>query len=264
MRENRTHGSMRRREAARCRWPTGPKGRDASRRPYKAATRPAKARVMSRSARRGPAVVLGLALSRRLAVLRPGRYCHRLAQHRRAIRLACTSASSVGPRWWLPRLQRSARRSRPPRPMRISACARSGSRRRAAVRDRPSGTESPFAKATCATCTVCGRGSRCATRSGSSSSGGTGVRAAYRSGPTPRGDDRRSRGMARSATTGSRSGSGRAAAARNTVSPRPPCACCRLVSAQPDRADEVPAQAEAIDEHARGQQKLARLLLATA
>ena len=28
------HGSMRRREAARCRWPSGPKGRGASRRPY--------------------------------------------------------------------------------------------------------------------------------------------------------------------------------------------------------------------------------------
>jgi hypothetical protein len=31
------HGSMRRREAARCRWPFGPKGRCASRRPYEAA-----------------------------------------------------------------------------------------------------------------------------------------------------------------------------------------------------------------------------------
>ena len=37
VRENRTHGSMRRREAARCRWPHGPKGRDASRRPYNGA-----------------------------------------------------------------------------------------------------------------------------------------------------------------------------------------------------------------------------------
>jgi hypothetical protein len=37
VRENRTHGSMRRREAARCRWPSGPKGRGASRRPYKSA-----------------------------------------------------------------------------------------------------------------------------------------------------------------------------------------------------------------------------------
>src|ERR671914_1015244 len=34
VRENRTHGSMRRREAARCRWPPGQKGRNASRRPY--------------------------------------------------------------------------------------------------------------------------------------------------------------------------------------------------------------------------------------
>jgi hypothetical protein len=39
VRENRTHGSMRRREAARCRWPSGPKGRGASRRPYGALSR---------------------------------------------------------------------------------------------------------------------------------------------------------------------------------------------------------------------------------
>ena len=154
----------------------------------------------------------------------------------RAIMRAWTSASSVPPRWRLPRSPPSARRSRPPTPMRMCACARSRSRRRVAVRDRSSATGSRFANATFGTCMFCGRGSPCATRSpGLSSSGGTGVRAAYRSAPTPRGDDPRFHSLPRSATTGSRSGSDRAVAGRNTASPRGRCACYRLDSAQPDR-----------------------------